>query len=235
MRTVAALGLVAASCVLPAVDYEGKRCLEGLCPADLTCVEGRCLGAASLDAGHDGGRDFLTIAVAAPSDDATWSGSDERLRSNDVERALEVGPQRALGVRFGLPVPPGSTLEDVRYEVARATGDAPDGWRLTVRVWNSISVPAFDDAHVHPAELHDPAGFTAGDAGFSVDWHPLSRSDNLAALLQPLVDRPDWSAGAVIGLVLSAPPSATQWAGFFDVTTSEPEVITSRLTVQYRW
>jgi hypothetical protein len=57
----------------------------------------------------------------------------------------------------------------------------------------------------------------------------------VSPLLQPLLNRPDWHQGAVIGLVVVAAPTVTTWAGVADFTTPASQGFPSRLTLAWEY
>jgi hypothetical protein len=92
---------------------------------------------------------------------------------------------------------------------------------MRVQVFDSVSVPPFAEAHLHPPEAHDPAGIwpTAVTGYRAGSDESIVESPELRELVQHLVDKPGWTESSVLGFVLS-PDSITTWAGFADSSAS---------------
>jgi hypothetical protein len=81
---------------------------------------------------------------------------------------------------------------------------------MTVHTWRSVTVPEFDEQHTHLPHEHDPAGLL----GVPLVTHTVATdvatgaepiTFEVAALLQALVERDDWSNDATIGFALDGP------------------------------
>ncbi len=228
------LAAALASCTLPPIDYSGKACPAGSCPSGYRCLALVCVTAGTVFEGRDGGLQIFAAEVSSDADDGTWEGAVERL-STYSDGTVLVGPNNAAGFRFAIRVPPGSEVVDARLQVGRASGDARDGVTLTVRAWDSLNLSPFSADHVHPAELHDGRGFLAVEGTLVPDFvDPRTSSDDLRALVQPLLDRPDYLGQATIGFALTLPPTAPTYASFFDYGLVDAGAIPARLSIQYR-
>lgn len=152
----------------------------------------------------------VTIGVEDDEDDALWvDDSDERLIYSEANPYLEVGGDAEMaraGLRFRLPIPVGSTIESATLALTRQRGDASADETMNVQVFDSASVPPFDDDHEHGPEEHDPGGlFAQTVSGFAVGSDDDTvTSPELAALVAHVVERSDYEEGGVLGFVLSA-------------------------------
>jgi hypothetical protein len=150
-----------------------------------------------------GATSLLQVAVAASSDDAEEPVGDRkaRLTSSDLELVLDIELQ-TVGMRFaGVGILPGSSIRDA---------------------WLQLRA---DESHSGPVELliqgqaaDDPVTF-AGTVGNISDrprtaagaaWSPppwtagnVVDSPSLAAVVQEVVDRPGWTAGNALVLIVT--------------------------------
>jgi hypothetical protein len=180
------------------------------------------------------------IDIVANHDDAMWNGcplanADERLAYSDNEPFLFVGNDLDLqcaAFRFSLPIPPGSTIQAAELRLTRAGGDNLAMDTLQIRAWDSVNVPPFDPTHTEAALLHDPAGVL--DTAV-VDWAPgvvdtPVVTPDLSALVQEVVDRPDWGVNKTLGLALLPQEIPNRYVGFLDSSAaSDPP----RLQITY--
>ncbi len=209
------IALLSTACSLPPLDHTGKACP---CPSTYRCVADVCRP--GVGGGTDGAVELVVLTIAADSDDATWTGSTEQLMIENGGLLLQIGKGAQMptaGLRFSVPLPQGSQVIDARLELHLLTLTATVGSTVSVQVWNSIAVPAFANGHIHRAEGHAQGGLSAASiGGLSAVWG-TTVSDNLSTLLQPLINRTEWSSGSYVGFVLTADqmPSGT-WAGFED-------------------
>ncbi len=143
------------------------------------------------------------LHVVASEDDA-----EQRLDNNTVDinsNDLDLAPLQVVGVRFrDVNIPAGVTIVSanlqftasssssgsVSFVVAgQAADDAPPFVEvinnLTTRIKTSSTVP------------WSPLAWTAGDAGAD------QRTPDLAAILQEIVDRPNWAEGHALALLIS--------------------------------
>lgn len=118
------------------------------------------------------------------------------------------GGRYETALAFAVPVSPGTMLDDARL-LLRATVDQSSAPTVFIRAFNTSN----------------PAPFVAGIGASVTGLHPLVTSlvawtdsaftpgqtvtsPALTALLQPLLDRPDWNAGQFIGLTLTVTNAA---------------------------
>jgi hypothetical protein len=177
----------------------------------------------------------VDLSLSDDTDDAVWiSSTDERLVYRDDEPFLEVGADFEMaraGFRFSLPLPSGAVVESARLYVMRITGEASASETMLVQVFDSASVPPFDDDHEHRPEEHDPHGlYRIGVFGFAVgrDGETV-QSPELASLVQHVVDRDDYAEGGTLGFVLSA-DQLDSWVQFAD----RSETAGAKLSILYR-
>jgi hypothetical protein len=168
----------------------------------------------------------LTLTVTKDQDDATWiNNTDERLHYDMDSFYLEVGADTEAGkagLRFELPVPPGSIINSAIIQLFRTIGDALPDESMKVQVYDSPNVPPFDDAHTHAPEAHAAGGLWptfvgpiwVGENGKAV------QTSELKQLVQHVVDRSDWVAGSAIGFVFSAQTMGVRWVDFADSSLS---------------
>jgi hypothetical protein len=164
----------------------------------------------------------LTLTIVNDQDDATWiNTTDERLHYDMDSLYLEVGGDTEAGkagLRFELPVPPGSTINSAIIELHRTIGDALADESMKVQVFDSANVPPFDDAHTHGPEGHGAGGLwptVVGPIWVGENGKAVQTSE-LKTLVQHVVDRPDWASGAAIGFVFSAQVMGVRWVDFAD-------------------
>lgn len=185
-----------------------------------------------------------TATLQWNTDDALWIGcntepSDEKLFFEPGNRAIFVSDdedEQCAGLRFRLEdVPAGAKIVSARLNLVRTSGDILPEDTLLVRVWDSSSVPPFDDSHTEIAASHDPAGLRTDSVGGwkpgTVDG-PVSTPD-LSALLQAIVDRADWASDdqhRYIGLLLLPEAMPIRWIGFADSSGALPAA-----TLDYEW
>jgi hypothetical protein len=176
----------------------------------------------------------IELSITNDTDDATWiGGNDERLSFSTDEPFDEVGVDADMGragFRFELPIPPNSVVESAVLRLIHSKGDANEAETTFVQVYDSASVPPFDENHVHAPSEHAPeglwpvlvSGFAVGLAGSQVE------SPDLAVLVQHVVDRPDWVSGGNIAFVIT-PETLGTWVSFADSASGSG----ARLRVTY--
>ena len=164
----------------------------------------------------------LVLTITNDQDDATWiNTTDERLHYDMASLYLEVGADTEagkVGLRFELPVPPGSIIQSAIIELHRTIGDALANESMKVQVYESANVPPFADAHTHGPEGHAAGGLwptTVGPIAVGENGKAVQTSE-LKTLVQHIIDRPDWVAGAAIGFAFSAQVMGVRWVDFAD-------------------
>ena len=179
------------------------------------------------------------LKIASTADDCTWiNGTEERLRFSDTQQVLEVGTDAEMGrigLRFALPIPQGSHVLSAILRIYRVGGDAAETGTLAIQVFEAATVPPFDATH-----KHEPAGHVAGGlwaikaGGMPVGKaSQFTQSPDLSPLVQHVLDRPDWVAGAAIGFVI-VPETMTSWASYADSSSGSGMAATLRLSYMPR-
>lgn len=249
LASVVAIAL-ATGCVID-VDYTGTRfscdvaAEDEACPGGMTCVAGFCESAAgtadasvSFDAAQapdaqlpDAGPTLVKIRVGASGDDAEEDVADSSvdLLSTDIELTVEpvaIPVTQIVGMRFvAVPVPNGAQILESRLQF---TADELDSVATTVQLrgQRADDTDTFTDAvgnvsgrprTTASVNWTIPAWETAGAQG------DAQRTPDLAAIIQEIVDRPGWTSGNSIVIVVTG--TGTRHAHAFDgVPASAPEL-----------
>lgn len=183
----------------------------------------------------------LTLVILDDTDDATWlDETDERLHVAENDMRIEVGADSdngRAGLRFELPVPPGSTIQSATLHLRRDNGSADPTHTMLVQVFETSEMPPFDDTHEHPPGEHVEGGVWEMSVG---DFSPGTTnsyvvSPDVSVLVQHVVDRDDWQSGGAIGFLLSPddfviPTMPMAWATFADSTLGVGAVLNVRFT-----
>jgi len=159
-------------------------------------------------AGGGGGPTILDVTVATGNDDAeesVSSGSVNRT-SSDLEMVSDGSTNQLVGMRFtGVSVPPGATISSayIQFQVDETNSGATSV---------SIEIEASDDAATFTTSTNNisnrptapssvpwspPAWSTVGDRG------PDQQTPDIAALIQAVVDRPGWSSGNAMTVIIT--------------------------------
>ncbi len=177
----------------------------------------------SASDGEKGSADQLTVIVVdgtvpiafevrvnTGADDAEESAAGQMyLDSSDLELVFDYynGPgNQTVGLRFtGVDVPKGAQITSawVRFQVDETTSDAAS---LSIRAQDVDDAPAFS---MTTGDLSDRA-VTGAQASWSpAAWSvvgqsgPAQQTPDLSATLQEVVDRPGWSSGNALVLLLT--------------------------------
>src|SRR5262249_16691776 len=138
-----------------------------------------------------------TFTVSASSDDAEQDG----VVVNVADADLDLGAQ-IVGLRFpGVALPPGAMIESAVVQF-RARENGSDQTDLQIVGLLGSDVPTFVAVDNDLSRRHAPATaipwspgpWTAGTAGVN------ERTPDLTALLQELVDQPNWSTKSAVAL-----------------------------------
>ena len=157
-------------------------------------------------------RQLLTIAmldvpVSASSDDAEQRPSGSvSLTSSDLELTQDKANQQIVGMRFtGLNIPPGAFIQNAYLQFqADETGSDPTS--LTIHGQAIDNAPTFTSANGNISSRattsasvawSPPAWNTRGEAG------PAQQTPNIASLIQEIVNRPGWSGGNSLAIIVS--------------------------------
>ncbi|MFH1103547.1 MAG: metallophosphoesterase [Actinomycetota bacterium] len=168
----------------------------------------------------DGSSAMVDVAVVRSADDAEELASGYLdTTSSDLELAVERVPQ-TIGLRFvGLPIPPNATITAawIQFTVDEvSTGPA------------SLTIRAHDTAN--PAAFSGTRGITSrATTAASVAWTPApwptvgaaatdQRTPDLSPVLQAIINRPDWTTGNPLALILSG--TGTRTAESFNGTAA---------------
>ncbi len=112
-----------------------------------------------------------------------------------------------------------------------ATGDQSGSPSAVIRAYEVGSASPFSATHTHALSQHHAT--TSSSVAWTFPTFVPGQaydSPDLSALVQAVVNRPDWSANQVLGLVLDGSPSpAGTWRCFRDFTSGTP----TQLTVVY--
>jgi hypothetical protein len=149
----------------------------------------------------------IQVPVAAGSDDAEESLSGSvNLSSSDLELVTDGTTVQIVGVRFdGVGVLTGSTIvsASVQFQVDEASTDV-----ATL----SVAGQAADDAATFAGTSRDISSRarTAATVPWTVPTWPTvgvsgpdQRAPDLAAVIQEIVDRPGWSAGNALAIIIA--------------------------------
>lgn len=184
-------------------------------------------GAGGGDGGDGGTANTPTsqsVRVMASADDAEERADGTmRLTSSDLEMTEDAGEQQ-IGMRFtDIRIPKGATITSARVDfcVDEATSDAT---ALTIEGEDVSSAVSFT------ASTGNIRGRTRTSA--SVSWSPgawstvgdVQPSADVSSIIQELVDRPDWTAGGAMALLISG--TGKRVAKSFDNSPAEaPQLV----------
>jgi chitodextrinase len=158
--------------------------------------------------------EILLIRIAAGAGDAEQNAATGavNLGSNDLELAMEGTVAQLIGLRFpGIAVPPGAPI--VSADVLFRADEVRSGAVALV-----IRGQAADDAAPFAATAFDLSGraVTSGSVAWSPpDWTAIGaagdaqRTPDLSGLVQEIVDRPGWSSGSALVLLVSGTGTRT--------------------------
>ena len=173
----------------------------------------------------------VDVQVAASSDDAEERPTGNvTLTSSDLELTQDGTNQQVVGMRFtGLNIPPGASIQNayLQFQVDETGsdvtsltihGEAADNaatfiatsGNITSRTTTAASVPWM------PAPW-----LTTGEAG------PDQRTDDISTVIQEIVNRPGWSSGNSLAIIISGTGDRTA-ESFNGVPAAAP-----RLHVEY--
>jgi hypothetical protein len=130
------------------------------------------------------------------------------------------------GVQFALPVPQRALLRAATLRLV-ATADQSGSVTARIRAYDVGDAPPFAPGSRTPLTAHAPLGSA------SVTWTmpPFAPGQSygtpdLAAVLQPVVDRADFAPGSFVGLVLEPiTPGASDWRCFRNFASGAPAML----------
>jgi PKD repeat protein len=153
-----------------------------------------------------GSGDALEVRVAAGSDDAEEAGSGSMtIGSSDLELVFD-GSDQKVGMRFnGMTIPPGATVTNAHIQF---TADEAHSVATSL----TIEGEATDDAATFTTSKRNIS--SRSKTASSVPWSPApwttvgeagpdQRTPNIASVIQEIVDRPGWSSGNSLVVIVS--------------------------------
>jgi len=181
------------------------------------------------------GGQTITVAVAANNRNADYHPDFGEELGNFYDgfglcTGQELSGEWQAAMAFGLGIPQGSVILEATLRVT-ATGDQAGFPTAMVRAYNASSAAPFSSTHTHRLTEH------MGVTGTSATWvfptfvpNQTYDSPDLAALVQPIVNRVDWSPGNYLGLVLDGAGSTDgTWRCMRNLASGQP----GELTVTY--
>lgn len=153
-----------------------------------------------------GGTVVINTRVNTSADDAEQRDTTMNVTSTDLDMVLDSSYEVAqlVGIRFdSVNIPPAATILDANVQfraeettsgvavlaiAAHATDDAPSFGVGADNISGRVTTGAV---------VWNPPAWTAGDAGVA------QATPNIATIIQQIVNRPGWSAGNAIALVIS--------------------------------
>ncbi|WP_295878871.1 DNRLRE domain-containing protein [uncultured Thiohalocapsa sp.] len=185
--------------------------------------------AAAMLAAPAAANQTLRYHIAASSDDAEEAAGAVDLTSSDLEITEDdPGVPQLIGLRFaGLDLPQGLPILGAYIQFRTDEDDKNvNPFNVTIRGELTADAAAFTDA------LNDISSrlLTTAEADWSgiPDWElehaadAAQRTPDLTAIVQEIVDQPDWQAGNAMGFVLTG--SGTRTAESFDGSIDEVDV-----------
>ncbi|UCG63843.1 MAG: metallophosphoesterase, partial [Deltaproteobacteria bacterium] len=150
---------------------------------------------------------ILEIRVSASTDDAEEGSSGSmNLTSSDLELIYD-GSDQTVGMRFnGLDIPPGATISNayIQFQVDETAPSDPTD--LTIQAEAIDDAPTFTNT---VGNISSRATTTASVYWSPVPWTtvgeagPDQQTPNIAAVIQEIVDRPGWSSGNSLVIIIT--------------------------------
>ena len=157
---------------------------------------------------NEPGGEVITVEVQVPasSDDAEERSSGSMgLTGSDLELVYDRTDQQTVGMRFGVDIPQGASIVNAYLQFqADETGSGET--LLTIQGQDTDNAPTFTtsrgDISSRPrttaAVAWSPAEWTAvGEVG------PDQRTPDIAVVIQEIVNRPGWSSGNSLVIVIT--------------------------------
>ncbi|MGH9867892.1 MAG: galactose oxidase-like domain-containing protein [Candidatus Polarisedimenticolia bacterium] len=174
----------------------------------LTATDGQLAGtdtvSFTVNDGVSGGYPFETRIAAGADDVEEKAGGSIYLDSTDLEMTLDSDVQ-TIGLRFpGLPMPPGERIVTawLQFKTDEATSgttslqiqaqDSDNALPFTTASHNVTTRPVTQTS----VSWNLPAWLTVGEVG------PDQRTPDLSAVIQQVVNRPGWSGGNALALII---------------------------------
>ena len=146
------------------------------------------------------------VGVAASSDDAEESSSGGvALTSSDLEFVTDGSTTQTVGMRFaGVGIPAGARITRAYIQFV-ADESQSEATALTIKAQAVDSAPTFTTASFNVSSRQrtsagaswSPAAWTAGQSGLD------QRTQDLAAVLQEVVNRPGWASGNAMAFIVT--------------------------------
>jgi uncharacterized protein YjiK len=190
-----------------AVDTSASFSVAGTYVLRLTADDGELTASdeVTVTVVEGGGQVTLDVRVASGADDAEERASGSiYISSSDLELVYD-GSDQTVGMRFtGVTIPQGATILTayVQFQVDESTSgatsllvageDTDSALAFSTATWD-ISSRARTDAVV-PWSV---AVWSRGEAG------PDQRTPELSAVVQEIVDRPGWSSGNALAIIIT--------------------------------
>ncbi|MEN8184387.1 MAG: putative metal-binding motif-containing protein, partial [Myxococcota bacterium] len=208
------------------------RCGVDLLPQIEICEDGLdndCNGATDLQDAASCTPVLLSVQVAASEDDAEElisSGGSVSLASSSLQLTEDGSRSQAVGLRFrDVDLPRGVTILGARVQFAAdeigstassltVEGEASDDAAAFVRVDGDVT----SRPRTHQAVVWEPPPWTGSKASGAGQ-----RTPELTAVVQEIIDRPGWSAGNALVLVISG--SGTRTARSYDGTPERAAIL----------
>jgi hypothetical protein len=147
----------------------------------------------------------LDQRIASGADDVE-EGQDGGMipASSDLELVVNSGDVQTVGLRYDLPIPQGATIVNayVQFQVDEVSTGAAS---LSIEAHASDDAPAFTSTN---GDLASRPRTSASTAWVPAAWPTVGaqgldqRTPNIASVLQEIVDRPGWTAGNSLVLIL---------------------------------
>ncbi|MFP5370752.1 MAG: PKD domain-containing protein, partial [Actinomycetes bacterium] len=172
------------------------------------------------------GTGVLDVPVRTGADDAEERSDRTILTGADLELVQDGTAVQKVGLRFaGVALPQGAVIRKAHVQF---TNDEPQ----TAPVTLSVAGHATDDAPAFTTASKDVSGRTRTVA--AVAWSPASwptvgardvdqRTPDLAAVLQEIVDRPGWTEGNALSLIVTG--TGTRTAAAYERGTGKAPVL----------
>jgi uncharacterized repeat protein (TIGR01451 family) len=172
-----------------------------------------------------GGSCSVDVSITADSDDAEedMSNNSVTLGSSDLE-LIDDGTDQEVGLRFvGVAIPNGATITDARVEFTAEETPSSVATALT------FYAQATDSALTFEATGSNISGRLK--TGASVPWNPVPawntdgeqhQSPNLATIIKEVIDRPGWSSGNDLAIIITGTSGSWRVAEAHDKSGGTP-------------
>ncbi|MBY0396612.1 MAG: hypothetical protein K2X91_09120, partial [Thermoleophilia bacterium] len=209
-------------------------------------VAGATFAPAATVSGVPGGMSTATIGVSITADsrDALSLDSGGAVREVRLSGYLpgdrhnywsSDSEQETAGVQFPIELPPGTVVTDARLVLTAAPASLPSAAGASrIRAYAVDDAPAFVEGAQGDLAAFQPLAAGAVDWA-APTWSPgvEQTSPDLSSLVQAFVDRPGFTRGNTLGLVIDPGSiSPGSYYGFDDF--SKPGGTPARLTITYR-